>query len=110
MPIPFTQYLRPDGRKTPVSINRPDAIEAMAQEIQAKGYSFECEELSNGICSFTVASPHEEDNGDIAIKLVRNGPGVPMAVDELVKEAYRKVCGPSELTRKRAKYPRSPRH
>lgn len=96
MPIPFTQYLRPDGRKTAVYISRSDEIEAMAQEVRARGYVFECEELSNGVCSFTVMGPvGHEDEADIAIELSRNGPGVPDAVDRLVRHAY-KITGPKQ--------------
>ena len=105
MPIPFIQYIRPHGKKQPMEIRRPDAIEVMAQELQAKGYIFGCEDTGRGIISFTVESPHEGE-GDIVIKLVRNGPSVPVAVDELVKEAYKKVCGPCEATRKRQRYPK----
>jgi hypothetical protein len=108
MPIPFTQYIRPHGERKRIEIRRPDAIEAMAQELQAKGYTFSCEDTgkrTRGIISFTVESPHEGE-GDIVIKLVRNGPAVPVAVDELVKEAYKKVCGPCEATRKRQRYPK----
>lgn len=88
MSIPFTQYLRPNGRKALTFIERPAEIEAMAQEIRAKGYRFESEELREGTVSFTVASPHE-DEGDIAIELVPNGPGVPDAVDKLVRKVWK---------------------
>jgi DNA-binding IclR family transcriptional regulator len=84
MPIPFTQYLRPNGERRQVTIVRSPEIEALAQEIRAKGYNFECEELNNGIVSFTVVSPHD-DEGDICIVLVPNGPRVPAAVDDLVR-------------------------
>lgn len=94
MGIPFTQYLRPDGRKQSVSIERPADIETRAQAIIDAGYSFECEELNTNPprVSFTVASPRE-DEGDIAIKICVNGPDVPKTVDLLVREVYLKING-----------------
>ena len=90
MSIPFIQYLRPNGRTKPVSIERSSEIEAMAQEIRAKGYHFECEVLSEGTASFTVVSPDDEI-GDVDIELVPNGPDVPDAVDRLVRRAFEKL-------------------
>lgn len=78
--IPFTQYLRPNGQKRAVVIDRPDDIAAKAERIIAKGFRFECEELATGHCSFTIS----DDKADHEIIVVPNGPGVPAAVDRLV--------------------------
>lgn len=84
--ILFTQYLRPDGEKRSVEIDRPAEIEAMAEAfIKAGGY-FECEELTTGHVSLTAGHPDCEE-GDCAIELVPNGVEVPNAVDRLVKKA-----------------------
>lgn len=88
MSIPFTQYLRPDGRRQQVSVERSPEIEAIAQEIRAKGYVFTCEVLLTGQVSLAVESPHE-DEGDIDIEIVQNGPGVGEAVDKLVKRVIK---------------------
>lgn len=85
--IPFTQYLRPNGRAVAVSINRPEEISALATRIIDAGFSFECEELTTGHASFTIAGPE----GDEDIELVMNGPAVPGAVDELVKRFAAKI-------------------
>jgi hypothetical protein len=85
--IPFTQYLRPDGRKEPVEIDRPPEIEQLAQEFIARGGYFECEELNTGHASFTAGHPDAEE-GDIAIEVVMNGPDVLEAVDRLVRKAH----------------------
>lgn len=82
MAIPFTQFLRPDGRRRAVTIERPQDIEAKANKIIAAGYEFQCEELSTGQCSFTIFDPHDEE--DVAIEVCENGPHVPFAVDRLV--------------------------
>jgi hypothetical protein len=85
--IPFMQYLRPNGRRVPVEIDRPAEIEALAQEFIARGGYFECEELSTGHASLTAGHPDAEES-DIAIEVVRNGPAVPDAVDRLVRTAH----------------------
>lgn len=91
MAIHFTQYLRPNGRRTSVSINRPADIEALADKFIAAGGCFECEELGDGHASLTAVAVEDEDEGstDIAIKVVPNGPLVPDAVDALVRDAVK---------------------
>ena len=84
--IPFTQYLRPDGRKQSVEVERPDDIERLAQEFIAAGGYFECEELTTGQVSLTAGHPSCEA-GDMAIVICENGPSVPGAVDKLVANA-----------------------
>jgi hypothetical protein len=87
MSIPFTQYLRPDGRKRAVEIEMPEPIEALAQIFINHGGRFECEHLRTGHVSF--AAVHEVDgvDEDIAIELCPNGPDVPFAVELLVRKA-----------------------
>ncbi|MDW9726340.1 hypothetical protein GOB91_29265 [Sinorhizobium meliloti] len=78
--IPFTQYLMPDGRKAPVRINRPDEISDKAEKIIEAGYRFECEVLTTGQISLTIAGK----DGDEDIEVVPNGPEVPVAVDRMI--------------------------
>jgi len=78
--IYFTQYLRPNGRKQPVSIDRPGPVVARADHIVSHGFRFECEELHNGMVSLTIS----DDYGDYAFELCPNGPGVPESVDKLI--------------------------
>lgn len=85
--IPFTQYLRPDGQRADVTIDRPPQIAELAQRIMASGFCFECEHLTTGHASLTIAGPE----GDEAIELVVNGPGVPDAVDRLVTRFAAKI-------------------
>lgn len=80
--IPFTQFLRPNGRQIEVTIERPEVIEAKARAIIAAGYRFEVEELMDGTASFTISDGED----DVAMELVKNGPGVPATVDKLVTE------------------------
>lgn len=44
--ISLTQYLMPDGRPRPVTIERPPEVKALAGEVEAAGGTFECELLS----------------------------------------------------------------
>jgi hypothetical protein len=86
--VPFTQYLRPDGRRAAVTIDRPDYIADKAFAIIAKGFRFECEQLRTGHVSFTVA----DDDGDIGIEICMNGVNVPEAVDKLIERVYDELC------------------
>lgn len=81
--IEFTQYLMPDGRAQSVRIDRPEAISSKADRIIEAGYRFECEMLSDyRTISLTITDP---DMGDVAIKVVPNGPGVPEAIDAMIE-------------------------
>lgn len=85
--IPFTQYLRPDGRRTAVEIDRPDDIEQRARRFIEAGGRFECEHLTTGHVSLTAVWKDE----DAAIEVVANGPEVPAAVDRLVVRVMSRV-------------------
>ncbi|AGC35744.1 hypothetical protein ACP46_gp59 [Rhizobium phage RHEph06] len=78
----FTQYLRPDGRKQIISIDRPAHVVAKADHILSHGFRFECEELTTGEVSLTIS----DDWGDYAFELCANGPAVPASVDKLILE------------------------
>lgn len=85
--IPFTQYLRPDGRQVPVTIDRPADVADLAQRIIDRGFRFECEHLTTGHASLTIAGRDD----DVDIEVVRNGPDVPVAVDRMVKRFAAKI-------------------
>jgi hypothetical protein len=88
MSIPFTQYLRPNGRRTSVEIDRPPEIEQLAEQFINAGGSYECEELTTGHASLTAVHP-DCDDGDCAIEVVMNGPEVPEAVDRVVRRSIK---------------------
>jgi hypothetical protein len=77
--IPFTQYLRPNGRKRALMFAADDAVVDKADAIIAAGLTFETEELMNGMVSSTIT--HEEE-GDQAFAVTANGPDV---VDKITK-------------------------
>jgi hypothetical protein len=88
--IPFTQFLRPNGRKTVITIVRPDAIEADAAQLMAAGARFEIEVLRTGHVSIEIVADNKCDPDEphsLAMALVPNGPLVPTAIDEAVLNA-----------------------
>ena len=86
--IHFTQYLRPDGRREPVTIDRPEEIAKLASLITDRGYRFECEHLATGHASLTIAGLDDDED----IEVVPNGPEVPAAVDRLIKRFAAKIA------------------
>lgn len=87
--IPFTQYLRPNGRKSPQWIERPAQIEEAAKKFIAAGGYYESELLITGEASLTAVKVIDGEPQDIAIKIVPNGPTVCEAVDALVLESLK---------------------
>ncbi len=83
--IPFTQYLRPCGRKKEISIERPTEVCEKAMEIINAGYSFEIEVLTTGRVNMTISN--DEDDHDMEI--VDNGFNVPVAVDRMINRFYK---------------------
>ena len=81
--IEFTQFLMPDGRSKIVWIERPSNIVKKAAEIQAAGFCFETEMLSDyKMISLTISDADD----DYAQKVVPNGPKVPEAIDIMISE------------------------
>lgn len=89
MSIAFTQYLRPDGRRQPVSIDAAPEVEALAARLVEAGYVFEVEVLRTGQVSMDCSRPG--DDMPVAMEVVENGPNVPNAVARLVHEASRRA-------------------
>jgi len=88
--IPFTQYLLPDGRTRPITIERPKEILDIAEGIIKEGVYFEAEMLRTGEVSLTAEYDDEEGEQEtLAINICENGPGIGDIVDILVKEARR---------------------
>lgn len=79
--VPFTQYLRPNGRAVPVKIEVADDAALKARKIIDFGLEFECEVLSTGEVSLTITDP---EDGDLDIEVVPNGPGMREAVERLI--------------------------
>jgi hypothetical protein len=89
--IAFIQYIRPNGRKREIYIDRPDYIESAASQFIAAGGRFEAEELATGHVSLTAVHAVDDEDQDIVIVIVPNGPRVLQAVDEVVLKAFHRM-------------------
>ena len=97
--IPFTQYLRPDGRTRRVTIERPPDIEALAQQCLAAGVRFEVEELTTGEASLeAVLTERDGEIESLSLQVVPNGPPVIEATDCLIREAAAQIALRMEST------------
>lgn len=94
--IPFTQYLLPDGRKRAIWMKCEKAIEDMAAKIIGLGYRLEAEILTTSEISLTVFCLESEE--DICIEICANGPPVPIAVEKLVKDAFKLLYKEAGIT------------
>ena len=96
MTIEFTQYLMPDGRKSPQFIDRPDEVETKAKAVVEAGGWFEMEMLNvpEGLPNVSITCAYQGD--DLVMQLAVNGPPVVEAVDKVVAEAYQILVKDSE--------------
>jgi hypothetical protein len=86
--INFTQYLLPNGRREPRTIDRPAEIEAIAQRFIDSGGKYECEVLRTGQVSLTAVKRVNGEEQDVAIVLCANEPDkIGPSVDKLVRES-----------------------
>lgn len=100
MAIPFTQYLRPHGKKRLMTIRRSPDVEAMAKYLIGRGYKFDIEELLTGVISMTCELVGKSEELPVAIEQCQNGPPVLDAIDRLVKKSYehcRALEGPKPI-------------
>ena len=87
MTIPFTQFMRPDGRRKTITITRSPEVNTTALSLIDDGYCFTAEVLTNGMVSLACVDP--EDQRDIAIEVCMNDGQIPARVDRLVEKAER---------------------
>jgi hypothetical protein len=85
--IPFTQFLRPDGRRTATIIDMPQEICELAQEFIAAGGSYTSEMLSTGEVSLCAELEVEEERQDVVCIVGLNNSTVPDNVADLVRES-----------------------
>jgi hypothetical protein len=88
MSIPFTQFLRPDGRMRPVEFDGSPETERKAKYLILCNCRFEIEELKGGMVNMDCIYTTEDEQ--LACELIINGPGVPSAVESLVDRAYKR--------------------
>lgn len=91
--IHFTQFLMPDGRQKDVIIDRSEETAKRADRLVSSGCRLEIEMLSTGQISMTVERDTEDGEIDLlSQKICKNGPQVPIMVDELLETADQAVC------------------
>lgn len=78
--IPFTQFLKPNGKPCAQWIQRSPQVTSKARRIINAGYSLHVEELTTGEVSLTIT----DDHADHAVEVVPNGPAITDAVDRLI--------------------------
>lgn len=73
------------------ALTRPEPIALMAEELRARGYRLEIEE-SDRVVSMSVEN-RVDDDPSVASREIPVGDNgyVSLAVDELIREAYRKM-------------------
>ena len=81
--IPFTQFVRPDGRQRAEYISLEDDCAEKYIEIAAAGCRLTCEFLMNGQCSFCIEEPIL---GDYACAMSENGPNVPTVISKMIRD------------------------
>lgn len=98
--IPFTQYLRPDGRQVEAgALTRNAEVYRMAERIIGAGGWFTAEIVGEPSLVFLecfIDDPdpgYEDEPRCLSNQLVPNGPEVLMAVDTLVLDSYKALFG-----------------
>lgn len=81
----FTQYMFPDGKRRPSSIETTPEVEQLASELVKAGWQFEIE------CHPDTQLIHMDccdEDRPLTSEVVPNGPQVPIAVQKLVRDAH----------------------
>ena len=90
--IPFTQFLRPDGRRTSTVIDMPQEIHDLAQEFIAAGGAYTSELLPGDDVSLCAEFGVEDERRDVVCVVCFNNSSVPDSVEELVRESHEFMC------------------
>lgn len=79
-PVPFTQFLLPDGRQRLTSIEVSEEEYAKYEEIRDAGFRMTCELLTTGEVSMCIEDP---ELGDLDCVVSANGPDVPAKLRDM---------------------------
>jgi len=89
MTVDLTQYMMPDGRQVPVTINLDESLRPQYDRMKEDGRRFAAEMLRTSEISLTIEDIQEEE--DIDIRIVPNGPEVPTAMEDMLR-CYSSPC------------------
>lgn len=81
MNLTVTQFMRPDGRKKPISLEIPDDCKAKVKEFQACGCAITCEQMMNG----QVVQYITHNEGDFAIEMSNSGKDADVALLKMIR-------------------------
>ncbi len=79
--IHFTQFLRPNGRQVPVTIEMRDEVAPKVKEIEACGCRLTAEHLRTGEVSFAIEEPLL---GDMDVIVCANGPELVEPLHQMI--------------------------
>jgi hypothetical protein len=83
--IPFTEYVRPNGLRRDIYIDRPQSIYDKALAIRKQGLALTLEKLPWSDVSLCIADTFEEE--DLSILIVKNNQdAINAGVDTLISE------------------------
>ena len=82
MNVEFIQFMRPNGRKTMISIDVADDLTDHVRMIHAAHLHLTAEVLQTQEISLCI---EDSERGDFACQVCSNGPEVPLAVDKLIR-------------------------
>lgn len=84
MIVQITQFIRPNGKQMTHTAIVHDELKANYEAMQACGCRLAAEVLRTGEVSCTI----EHTDGDVAIKVVKNLPGIPTAAIETMLREF----------------------
>lgn len=87
--VPFTQYLRPHGFPTMVTIAMDELTVRLAHELIRSSHVFDIEVLRTGEVSMTCELAIGMDRTVVSQVICSNGPAVVPSVERLVHTAHR---------------------
>lgn len=93
MIVKVTQYMRPDGRKRPMTMKLDASLLPLYEEMLAAGFRFSVEVLGNGVVSVCI----ENDEYDADCALSPNGPEIVEKMEAMLRnKAWTKPPEPDD--------------
>jgi hypothetical protein len=90
MAIPFVRQF-PNGRRGLAEIECFPDVEKIAKMFIANGGAYVCEILPSGQARLAAAVERDGKQLDVETETVDNGPGIPAAVDRLIRASLKHV-------------------
>lgn len=94
MTVAFTQFVLPGARRIPLTFEPGPELDALAAELIAAGYRFECEVLRTGHVHLDCCGPGLDgpdaarEDTQLAAAVCTNDPAVVLAVERVIRTAH----------------------